>query len=124
MNDIKCPNCGQSFKISEASYADIVKQVRDHQFEEEINDQIETAVSLAVERAKNASNDDIAKISADLTKLEAEKEKAITELTTAKDILIAQLEAKVKNPQKNRKTRVSLPNLIKTDATRTASMQY
>ena len=36
MNEIICPHCNKAFKIDEAGFADIVKQVRDHQFEEEI----------------------------------------------------------------------------------------
>ena len=35
MNEIICPNCKKVFKVDEAGFADIVKQVRDHQFEEE-----------------------------------------------------------------------------------------
>ena len=37
MNQIKCPNCGEVFTIDESNYESIVKQVRDHQFNEEIN---------------------------------------------------------------------------------------
>ena len=37
MNQIKCPNCGKEFTIDESSYESIVKQIRDHQFNEEIN---------------------------------------------------------------------------------------
>jgi uncharacterized C2H2 Zn-finger protein len=29
MNEIKCPKCGNVFKVDEAGYADIVKQVRE-----------------------------------------------------------------------------------------------
>ena len=36
MNQIKCPNCGEVFTIDESNYESIVKQVRDHQFNEEI----------------------------------------------------------------------------------------
>ena len=36
MNQIKCPNCGEVFTIDESNYESIVKQVRDHQFDEEI----------------------------------------------------------------------------------------
>jgi hypothetical protein len=36
MNEIICPNCKKAFKVDEAGFADILKQVRDHQFEEEI----------------------------------------------------------------------------------------
>ena len=36
MNEIICPNCKKVFKVDEAGFADILKQVRDHQFEEEL----------------------------------------------------------------------------------------
>ena len=36
LNQIKCPKCGEVFTIDESNYESIVKQVRDHQFEEEI----------------------------------------------------------------------------------------
>jgi len=36
MNEIICPNCKTAFKIEEAGFADILKQVRDHEFEEEL----------------------------------------------------------------------------------------
>jgi len=32
MNEIKCPNCSKAFKIDEAGFADIIKQVRDEEF--------------------------------------------------------------------------------------------
>ena len=37
MNEIKCPNCGTFFQIDEMDYQSIVKQIRDHEFENEIN---------------------------------------------------------------------------------------
>jgi len=37
MNEIKCPKCGTIFQISEMDYASIVKQIRDKEFEKEIN---------------------------------------------------------------------------------------
>jgi signal transduction histidine kinase len=36
MNEIICPKCKTAFKVDEAGFADILKQVRDHQFEEEL----------------------------------------------------------------------------------------
>ena len=42
MNDIKCPHCGQLFKIDEASYASIVQQVRDAEFTRQIETQAKT----------------------------------------------------------------------------------
>lgn len=53
MNEIKCPKCGTVFQIDEQDYESIVKQVRDHTFEEELNErkaqfqrELESAVKL------------------------------------------------------------------------------
>ena len=50
MEDIKCPHCQKVFKVDQAGFADIVKQVRDHQFEEELQNRLDQA-----EQAKNAA---------------------------------------------------------------------
>ena len=36
MQEIKCPNCGQIFQVDESGYAQIVQQVRDKEFEKEL----------------------------------------------------------------------------------------
>ncbi len=36
MNEIKCPNCGEVFTIDESNYESIAKQIRDHEFNEEL----------------------------------------------------------------------------------------
>jgi hypothetical protein len=41
MNQIKCPHCGQEFTIDEANYNDIVRQVRNSEFQAEIHDRLE-----------------------------------------------------------------------------------
>ena len=43
MNEIICPHCHKAFKVDEAGYADILKQVRDHQFEEELHNRLALA---------------------------------------------------------------------------------
>lgn len=56
MNDIRCPNCGTAFKIDETGYADILKQIRDHEFDEQITKRLELAEREkrdAVELAKS-----------------------------------------------------------------------
>ena len=40
MNEIKCPECGSTISIDEDSYSNIIKQVRDQEFEEEINKRV------------------------------------------------------------------------------------
>ena len=63
MNELICPNCKKEFKVDEAGFADILKQVRDHQFEEEIQSRLalaekdkESAIKLAEANFKNSSN--------------------------------------------------------------------
>ncbi len=61
MHEIICPHCGKAFKIDEAGYADILKQVRDSDFEKQLHDRLvlaeqekRTAVELAVTQALHA----------------------------------------------------------------------
>jgi len=58
MHEIICPHCKKAFKIDEAGYADILKQVRDGEFEQELHKRLElaekdkvNAVELAQEKA-------------------------------------------------------------------------
>ena len=43
MHEIICPNCGKAFTIDEAGYADILKQVRDTDFEKQLHERLELA---------------------------------------------------------------------------------
>jgi hypothetical protein len=43
MHDITCPHCATAFKIDESGYADIVKQVRDSEFDQQMRDRLELA---------------------------------------------------------------------------------
>ena len=59
MNDIICPHCGKAFKIDDSGYADILKQVRDREFEQQLQERLtlaenekRSAISLAVEKVK------------------------------------------------------------------------
>jgi hypothetical protein len=43
MNEIICPHCDKAFKVDETGYADILKQVRDREFEKEIHERLQRA---------------------------------------------------------------------------------
>ena len=43
MHEIICPHCGKAFKIDEAGYADIQKQVRDKEFDRLLHERLELA---------------------------------------------------------------------------------
>jgi hypothetical protein len=43
LQDIICPHCGKAFKIDEAGYASILRQVRDGEFEKQLHERLELA---------------------------------------------------------------------------------
>ena len=47
MNEIRCPKCNEMFKLDESGFADILKQVRDKEFEKELKNREKQAVELA-----------------------------------------------------------------------------
>ncbi|NRA39091.1 MAG: DUF2130 domain-containing protein [Planctomycetes bacterium] len=56
MHEIICPHCSKAFKIDEAGYADILKQVRDGDFEQQLHERLELAEKdklNAIQLAKN-----------------------------------------------------------------------
>ena len=46
MHDIICPHCSKAFKVDEAGYANILKQVRDRDFEQQLNNLRKTSLKL------------------------------------------------------------------------------
>lgn len=54
MNEIICPNCKKAFKVDEAGYAEILRQVRNHQFEEEIQQRLKLAEKEKMDAVKLA----------------------------------------------------------------------
>lgn len=81
MQQIKCPKCGEVFQVDEAGYAAIVKQVRDKEFQKEVekqekalNDAKESAVKLAVSEAETKKENELAALRQQLAVLTAERE--------------------------------------------------
>jgi len=82
MKDIICPHCNKAFKVDEAGYADILKQVRNGEFEQELHERLElaekdklNAVELAKEKATNESQKSAAEKEAEIQKLKAQLDK-------------------------------------------------
>ena len=83
MNEIICPHCKKAFKVDEAGYADILKQVRDQKFEEEIHARLQLAeqskldaVKLAEANVKNTIQQTLSEKERELAELKARMEKA------------------------------------------------
>ncbi|WP_053385327.1 DUF2130 domain-containing protein [Leucobacter celer] len=68
MHEIKCPHCGRAFTVDEAGYADILKQVRDREFEQQLHERLELAEQdkrNALELAKTAAAAELQRAAAD-----------------------------------------------------------
>ena len=83
MNEINCPNCKRAFKVDEAGFADILKQVRDQQFEEELRKRLtlaevekQNAIKLAEANLKNSLQDNLAKKEAEIAQIKAQLDNA------------------------------------------------
>ncbi len=76
MHEIICPHCKKAFKIDEAGYAYILKQVRDKEFEQQLDERLE----LAEQDKRNAVELSQAKAASELQKAAAAKDGEIKEL--------------------------------------------
>lgn len=110
MHEIICPHCGKAFKIDEAGYADILKQVRDSEFEQQLHERLElaerdkrSAVELAqtkiaseMQKAASAKDSEIQELKAKLDAGEVARKLAVTEALSAvekeRDALANELE--------------------------------
>lgn len=81
MNEIICPHCDKAFKIDDAGYADIVKQVRDSEFEHQLHERLE----LAEQDKRNALALANNQAGSELQKLQAKKDAEIQALQAKLD---------------------------------------
>jgi len=109
MNEIICPHCSKAFKIDETGYADILKQVRDSDFEHQLHERLElaekekqsaielatTKVTSELQQAAIAKDSEIQSLK---TKLESEavaRQLAVTQALSVvekeRDALVSQL---------------------------------
>lgn len=114
MNDIICPNCNKAFKVDKAGYASILKQVRDHQFEEELHKRLQLAeqekthaVKLAEAKVKQQLHHDMAQKDKLLTELKAKSQQELSQQLAKKTAEISALEAALQNAETVKKLSVA-----------------
>jgi hypothetical protein len=81
VHQINCPHCGKAFEIDEAGYADIVNQVRDGEFEQQLHERLE----LAEQDKRNAVELAQAKAASEMQKAVVTKDSEIQELKAKLD---------------------------------------
>lgn len=114
MNEIICPNCKKAFKVDEAGFADILKQVRDHQFEEELNNRLrlaerekDSAVKLAEANIRNSLQEQLAKKDNELTQLKANSAADLADKLAKKETEIAEMKSRIQNAEMDKRLSVS-----------------
>ena len=114
MNEIICPNCQKAFKVDEAGFADILKQVRDHKFEEELQNRLNlaeqekvNAIKLAEANLKNALQAELANKDKEIIQLKANSERKLSEQLASKETLLTEMKAKLENAEIQKKLSVT-----------------
>ena len=93
MNDISCPHCGKAFKVDESGYGDILKQVRDHEFDRQLQERLALAerekqdalalvkskIDNEMQKAASAKDAEIAALKSEVERAELTKTLAISE---------------------------------------------
>lgn len=107
MAELKCPHCGKTFKVDDTSYADILSQVRNKEFEEELHTRLKDAEKqanadkdLALAKQEAAQTKKIAELEAKLKQAETDKELAITKA-------LAPVEKELESAKSDLKTKTS-----------------
>lgn len=117
MNEIKCPSCGKVFQIDEKDYESIVKQIRNHEFEEELqrrekeftkekNSELEKLENkLNLKNTIELSNKDkeIEKLKNDIDKKELEVSNEFKQQISDKDMEIEKLKNQIKQNETENK---------------------
>ena len=83
MNEVTCPHCGKAFKIDEAGFAAILKQVRDNEFEKELHERIDSEVRAAEAKTKLELQADNSKKETEIAELRAKLDNVATETKLA-----------------------------------------
>jgi len=102
MKKIICPNCKKDFELDDAGFADILKQVRDGQFEEELQNRLnlaekekETAVKLAEANIKSSLQENLAKKDSEIFELKAKSKQELAEQLAKKESEISEMKSQI-----------------------------
>jgi hypothetical protein len=99
MQEIKCPNCGTTFQVDETGYAQILQQVRDKEFEKELERRANALTQKQQDDLKIAKMEQDQKYGKELSKKDAD--------LADKDREIERLKAQIKNADTEKKLAVS-----------------
>lgn len=113
-NQISCPNCRKEFTIDEAGYANISKQIRDQQFEEELQSRIELvqkekqqAVLLNETKLKSDFREKLSEKDQQITQLKAHSATVLSQKLSEKEKQINEMQSKIQHAEMEKALAVS-----------------
>jgi hypothetical protein len=114
MNEISCPHCKNKFTIDQSGFAEIVKQVRDQEFDQELKiredlalKDKENAVKLAMAESNNKLQQEVSIKNQEISALKANNELLLTQKLAEKDQALSDLRSKVENTEIEKKLAVN-----------------
>ncbi len=114
MNEISCPHCKNKFTIDQSGFAEIVKQVRDQEFDQELKiredlalKDKENAVKLAMAESNNKLQQEVSIKNQEISALKANNELLLTQKLAEKDQALSDMRSKVENTEIEKKLAVT-----------------
>ena len=111
MNEIKCPHCGEVFKVDASGYADIVKQVRDAEFSRDLDERVkavqregEQALELERSRSTAALQEAESQRNAQLVEQKNAAAQELAQEVARRDAELAELRAKLEGAAAERES--------------------
>ena len=111
---VKCPNCKEVFKVDDAVYTNIVKQVRDQQFDEELKNRLEasnrekeTALKLVEANITMVFKEQLAQKDQEISSLKLKSKEQLIGEVSKKENTIRELQSKLENVETLKKLDLS-----------------
>ena len=122
MKELKCPNCGQVFQVDEADYASIVSQVKNAEFDAEVDrrlaelherhkaeQELATAKTEQSFQKQLSSKDlEVGNKDAEISRLKSSAESELAKVKGEKDAEIARLKSLLENIEAQKKSELTL----------------
>ena len=122
MKELKCPNCGQVFQVDEADYANIVSQVKNAEFDAEVDrrlvelherykaeQELATAkTEQSFQRQLSSKELELSNKDAEISRLKSSAESELAKMKGEKDAEIARLKSQLENIEAQKKSEMTL----------------
>ena len=122
MKELKCPNCGQVFQVDEADYASIVSQVKNAEFDAEVDrrlaelherhkaeQELATAkTEQSFQKQLSSKEVELSNKDAEISRLKSSAESELAKVKGEKDAEIARLKSQLENIEAQKKSELTL----------------